>query len=51
MSRERDRLLATIADALDVDADHVHAASLVRQLMFIEEFGAEIASARRSAAR
>ena len=45
MSGERDRLLAAIGDALDVDADHARAASLVRQLMFIEKFGAEVASA------
>ena len=42
---ERDRLLDEITRALDVDLDHARAASLVRQLMFIEKFGTEIASA------
>jgi molecular chaperone HscB len=42
---ERDRLLGEIAQALDVASDPVHAASLVRQLMFIEKFSTEIASA------
>ena len=45
MTAERDRLLSEIGRALDVDSDHAHAASLVRQLMFVEKFGAEIASA------
>ena len=45
MNAERERLLDAIGRALDVDSDHVRAASLVRQLMFIEKFGAEIASA------
>lgn len=45
MASERDRLLSEIGRALDVDSDHAHAASLVRQLMFIEKFGTEIASA------
>ena len=45
MSAARDRLLAEIGRALDVDSDHARAASLVRQLMFIEKFGTEIASA------
>jgi molecular chaperone HscB len=42
---ERDRLLGEIAQALDVASDPAHAASLVRQLMFIEKFSTEIASA------
>lgn len=42
---ERGRLLGEIGRALDVDADPAHAASLVRQLMFIEKLGTEIASA------
>ena len=42
---ERDRLLAGIGHALDIDSDPAHAASLVRQLMFIEKFSTEIESA------
>ena len=45
MVSERDRLLGGIGRALDVDADYAHAASLVRQLMFIEKFGTEISTA------
>ena len=45
MNAERDRLLDEIGRALDVDSDHVRAASLVRQLMFIEKFGTEVESA------
>ena len=45
MAAERDRLLGAIARALDVDADYPLAASLVRQLMFIEKFGTEISTA------
>ncbi|HVE89444.1 MAG TPA: Fe-S protein assembly co-chaperone HscB [Burkholderiaceae bacterium] len=45
MNAERDRVLAEIGRALDIDFDHARAASLVRQLMFIEKFGREIASA------
>ena len=41
---ERSRLLGEIGRALDVDADPPRAASLVRQLMFIEKLGTEIAS-------
>ena len=41
----RDRLLGEIGRAIDVDSDHARAASLVRQLMFIEKFGTEIAFA------
>lgn len=41
----RDRLLADIGRALDVDSDYARGASLVRQLMFIDKFGTEIASA------
>ena len=41
----RDRLLDEIGHALDVESDPARAASLVRQLMFIEKFGTEIASA------
>jgi DnaJ-domain-containing protein 1 len=42
---ERDRLLDEITQALDVASDPAQAASLVRQLMFIEKFSTEIASA------
>jgi molecular chaperone HscB len=42
---ERNRLLVEIGEALDVAQDHAHAASLVRQLMFIEKFSTEIRSA------
>ena len=42
---ERGRLLDEIGQALDVESDPARAASLVRQLMFIEKFGTEIASA------
>ncbi len=45
MASERDRLLGEIGRALDVDSDPARAASLVRQLMFVEKFGTEIASA------
>ncbi len=45
MIAERDRLLDEIGRALDVDSDHARAASLVRQLMFIEKFGTEVESA------
>ena len=45
MTSERDRLLAEIERALDVDVDHARATLLVRQLMFIEKFGTEVASA------
>jgi len=45
MASERDRLLGEIERALDVDSDPARAASLVRQLMFVEKFGTEIASA------
>jgi molecular chaperone HscB len=42
---ERERLLDEIAQALDVALDPAHAASLVRQLMFVEKFSTEIRSA------
>lgn len=45
MAAERDRLLGAIGGALDDDADYAHAAALVRQLMFVERFGTEVASA------
>ncbi|HTN48784.1 MAG TPA: Fe-S protein assembly co-chaperone HscB [Burkholderiaceae bacterium] len=42
MSRARDRLIGDIAGAIDQRADHIAAAGLVRQLMFIEKFGDEV---------
>jgi molecular chaperone HscB len=42
---ERTRVLRDLAAALDERADHVAAAALVRQLMFIEKFGEEVAAA------
>ena len=45
MASKRGGLLSEIGRALDVDSDPARAASLVRQLMFIEKFGTEIASA------
>ncbi|HYM48728.1 MAG TPA: Fe-S protein assembly co-chaperone HscB [Burkholderiaceae bacterium] len=45
MASERDRLLGEIGHALDVEGNHPRAASLVRQLMFIEKFGTEIFTA------
>ena len=45
---ERDRLLGAIGQALDIDADYARAAALVRQLMFVEKFSSEIASALES---
>lgn len=45
MALERARLLEEIGRALDADANHSLAASLVRQLMFIEKFGTEVSSA------
>ena len=45
---QRDRLLGEIGRALDIDANHPHAAALVRQLMFIEKFSTEVTSALES---
>lgn len=45
MAAERERLLEAIGRALDVEADYPRAASLVRQLMFIEKFGIETSGA------
>lgn len=45
MALEQERLLAAIGRALDVDSDPAHAASLVRQLMFVEKFGTEASAA------
>jgi molecular chaperone HscB len=39
----RARLNALLADALDVGHDYTAAAALVRQLMFVEKFAAEVA--------
>lgn len=45
MAAERNRLVDTIADAIDRDGDYAAAARLVRQLMFIEKFGEEVRAA------
>jgi molecular chaperone HscB len=45
MAAERDRLIADLQAALDVAHDHARAAALVRQLMFVEKFAAEIGAA------
>jgi molecular chaperone HscB len=45
MTAERDRLIGTIAEAIDRDGDYAAAARLVRQLMFIEKFGEEVRAA------
>jgi len=44
MTAEHERLVGEISRALDVAADPARAASLVRQLMFVEKFGTEIES-------
>ncbi len=43
--RLREATLAGLAEALDRDRDYARAAGLVRQLMFIEKFGEEVAAA------
>ena len=48
--RLREETLAALADALDRDGDYARAAGLVRQLMFIEKFGEEVAAAEVEAA-
>lgn len=48
--RLREETLAALADALDQDGDYARAAGLVRQLMFIEKFGEEVAAAEAEAA-
>lgn len=48
--RLREQVLAALADALDQDGDYARAAGLVRQLMFIEKFGEELAAAEVEAA-
>jgi molecular chaperone HscB len=45
VGREREATLSRIAASLDEAADHPAAALLVRQLMFIEKFCAELAAA------
>jgi molecular chaperone HscB len=42
---ERERLLAELQVALDVEHDHLRAAALVRQLMFVEKFATEVGAA------
>lgn len=48
--RLRESTLAALADALDRAGDYPRAAGLVRQLMFIEKFGEEVAAAEVEAA-
>ncbi|MCK6429947.1 Fe-S protein assembly co-chaperone HscB [Betaproteobacteria bacterium PRO7] len=48
--RLREETLAALADALDGVQDYPRAAGLVRQLMFIEKFGDEVAAAEVEAA-
>lgn len=48
--RLREATLAALADALDGVHDYPRAAGLVRQLMFIEKFGEEVAAAEVEAA-
>ncbi|GAB4465601.1 MAG: Fe-S protein assembly co-chaperone HscB [Burkholderiaceae bacterium] len=48
--RSREHTLAALAAALDREGDYRRAAELVRQLMFIEKFGAEVAAAEFEAA-
>jgi hypothetical protein len=45
MDDERQELLAAIERAIDGTHDHAQAAALVRQLMFIDRFAAEIGHA------
>jgi molecular chaperone HscB len=49
MQSERDELLAAIERAIDERGDHAQAAALVRQLMFIDRFAAEIGHADETA--
>jgi molecular chaperone HscB len=44
----RAELLAQLADALDARADYAAAAALVRQLMFVEKFAAEVTQAQEA---
>jgi molecular chaperone HscB len=44
----RAELLAQLSDALDVRADYAAAAALVRQLMFVEKFAAEVTQAQEA---
>jgi molecular chaperone HscB len=45
MHAERDELLAALGRAIDDTHDYVQAAALVRQLMFIDRFAAEVGGA------
>jgi molecular chaperone HscB len=45
VTEERDRLIAAIGGAIDVERDHVAASVLVRQLMFIDRFRDEVRAA------
>jgi molecular chaperone HscB len=49
MNDERDELLAAIGNAIDDAQDWTRAAALVRQLMFIDRFAAEIGHADEAA--
>jgi len=48
MATERERLLAELHQALDIAHDYNRAAALVRQLMFVEKFAAEIGAAEHA---
>jgi molecular chaperone HscB len=48
MAAERERLLGELQSALDVAHDYPRAAALVRQLMFVEKFAAEVRSAEHA---
>ena len=45
LASTRDRLKAAVEAALDRDDDAAHASELVRQWMFVERFGEDVASA------
>jgi molecular chaperone HscB len=51
MNDERSELLAAIERAIDDTRDYVQAAALVRQLMFIDRFAAEVNHATDAGAR
>lgn len=45
VARERDRLIGRLAEALDLRNDAAEAARLVRRLMFVDRFAADLAPA------
>jgi molecular chaperone HscB len=51
VTAERDRLIAAIEGAIDVERDHVAASVLVRQLMFIDKFRDEVRTAEEFQSR